>query len=126
MSRIRLRCLLAAAGLVVVLSLSAHRAIFGTCCGSIEQACVGESAEPSLRALSNRIPDAAVDSDPSNTLQKQPVEKSRPLGKRVSLNHAPGGQFDGITSACCGFTPNWVCSFLPESEFCTLLSRFRI
>ena len=126
MSRTRLLCLLAASGLVVVLSLSAHKAIFGICCDSAEQAGAAESAEPSLSALPSRIPDAAVDSNPSKTLPEQPVEKSRPLGKRVSFNNAPGGQFDGITVACRGSSFNWVCSFLPESEFCTLLSRFRI
>jgi hypothetical protein len=37
-----------------------------------------------------------------------------------------GSEKPGSGFFCCWPVPNWVLTFLPKSEFCTLLSRFRI
>ena len=81
------------------------------------------------------VPDAAVAAFVNNAsvpaLEKGPSEgwriSPRPLCQRLVLPSLSSGSethWRGLSQG--QHAPNWIPSYLPESEFCTVLSRFRI
>ena len=84
-------------------------------------------SKPILTATQLALPDSAVDSNLSSESPKEPGSTSRLLGKRAFLvDLSACRQTHAVLSSHRVSPLNWVCSYLPQSEFRTVLSRFRI
>jgi hypothetical protein len=87
----------------------------------------GASSGTMLVAAPFDSTDCAVESSLPSEPSPESTAKSRPLCRRLILLEPPVFRRTfAVLSAQCVSASNWVASYLPASEFCTILGRFRI
>jgi hypothetical protein len=113
---------------VAVATLVVDRDFFGVSFGNHPGSVASDAASvPTWNATLPASADCAVEPSASSESSPESSVKSRPLGKRLAFVVSPAHVQTLVDlSTHHVFTSNWVSSYLPESEFCTILGRFRI